>query len=125
MSCNCTNAEENNTIKFLRETTVRLVFSFDIDLSGFNSADFTIRKNYDTSPIIEKTITSLSGKSINVVLSPEETALFNDFMNERNSSKYIWGLNVTNGNGEIINVFPQTGNPAPLCIVYKNVVEEQ
>lgn len=126
MVCNCNCGDDETVIKFLRETTATIRFKFNVsDLSSFQGVKFTIRKNYEVAPIIEKTITELSGDSVIVTLMPDDTALFTEFLNGKNSVKYIWGLDLIVDNNEIINIFPKTGHPAPLCIVYKNVVEEE
>ena len=130
MSCKCNCSTDDTTIKFIRETTAALKFEFNVsDLSSFYGVHFTIRKDYKTAPIIDKTITGLSGDSVSIVLKPEDTALFIDslFQNGKNSLQYIWGLDliVNNDTPEIVNIFPETGKAAPLCIVYKNVVEEE
>jgi hypothetical protein len=126
MSCNCT--KDNAVIEFIRETSAYIRFVFNVeDLSSFEGVKFTIRKDYKTNPILEKTITNLADNSVLVELTPAETALFTEFQNGKNSAQYIWGLDLildsTNPKA-IINIFPKTGMPAPLCIVYKNVVEE-
>lgn len=124
MFCNC-NCSDNTTIKIIRETTASFLFVFNVsDLSSFAGLQFTIRKNYETAPIINENITGLSGNEIIVTLPPNKTALFTEFQNGKNSAQYIWGLDLLTNNGQIINIFPQTGNPAPLCIVYKHVPQE-
>ena len=131
MACKCNISSESTTIKFIRGTSVTVVFKFNVsDLSTFKGVKFAIRKNYQTDPIIEKTITSLSGDSVTVVLNLNDTGLFTDalFQNGKNSVQYIWGLDlIVNDNTppQIINIFPKTGEAAPLCIIYKNVVEEE
>lgn len=126
MVCNCNNAQDdNNTIQFIIGTTVNLSFIFDEDISSYTSAIFTIRKNYEVTPVINKTVSITSDNAIDITLTPVETALFTEFANGQNSAKYIWGLDVIDSvNGLQINVFPQIGEPAPLCIVYKHVVED-
>ena len=67
-------------------------------------------------------ITEFGENSLIVELTPEQTDLFNEFPNGQNSAKYIWGLDMIDSDNNLrINVFPQTGNAAPLCIVYKHV----
>jgi hypothetical protein len=126
MTCNCNNAiEDNNTIQFVAGTSVNLTFEFDEDISSYTSAQFVIRTNYETAPVINKTIAITETNTLNVVLSPQETSNFTSFTNGKNSTTYIWGLDVIDNTIDaIVNVFPQTGIPAPLCIVYKHVVED-
>lgn len=125
MNCKCNCNDDDTTIKFIRETTATFRFDFNVsDLSSFQGVKFSIRKNYEAIPVIEKTIIDLSGSSVTVVLTPEDTALFTEFLNGKNSARYIWGLDLIVNDNEIINIFPITGEAAPLCIVYKNVVEE-
>lgn len=122
MSCNCNCLNENNTIKFVAGTSCDLSFDFDEDISSYDSAQFVIRDNYATSPVINKTLTGFSGMTLEVNLTPSDTALFTEFQNGKNSATYIWGLDLIDSDQDIrINVFPQTGEPAPLCIVYKHV----
>ena len=125
MTCNCQNIENNDVIQFIIGTSANLSFEFEEDISSYTNAIFTIRKDYSLEPIISKTIDITEQYNINIVLTPEETSQFTEFNNNQNSAKYIWGLDVADSNtGSQINVFPQVGNPAPLCIVYKHVVEE-
>lgn len=120
MTCNCIN--ENNVIQFVKGTTVDLSFNFDEDISSYTSAEFVIRKNYDTPVILDKTVGIDSENTIDINLTPADTDDFNEFLNGKNSSQYIWGLDlIDSDNGIRVNVFPQTGEPAPLCIVYKHV----
>lgn len=123
MVCNCSNTQnENNVIQFIAGTSVNLTFNFDEDISSYTSASFVIRKDYQTEPIINKTIAITETDSLNVVLTPEETADFTEFANGKNNATYIWGLDLIDSvNNVVTNIFPQTGSPAPLCIVYKHV----
>ena len=122
MNCkhNCNNIDKS-VIMFVRGTTVNLKFTFNIDISSFDSAQFTIRKDYKTAPVINKTVSGFNENILLITLSNEETTQFNEFTNGQNFAQYIWGLNLSKDD-EITNVFPQTGKPAPLCIVQKNVV---
>ena len=125
MNCNtnCSCNADNNVIQFIKGTTVNLSFDFDEDISTYSNALFVIRKNYDANPVINKTITITEANTLTIELSKTETDNFDDFENGKTSSTYIWGLDlVDNNTGEQINVFPQVGEPAPLCIVYKHVV---
>lgn len=128
MNCNCnSNNNDNNTvIQFIAGTTVNLSFDFDEDISSYTDAKFVIRSDYDTTPVINKTIQIDSESPItilNIQLTPEETALFTQFANGKNNATYIWGLDLIDSANNIqVNVFPKTGNPAPLCIVYKHVI---
>lgn len=123
MTCNCNNnIQDDDTIQFIAGTTVNLTFSFDEDISSYTNANFVIRADYQTAPIINKTISITEQNVLNVVLTPEETANFTSFVNGKNSATYIWGLDVIDTVYNVVtNVFPQTGTPAPLCIVYKHV----
>ena len=122
--CNCNENVDQNVIMFVRGTSVNIKFTFNVDVSAYDSAQFTIRKDYQNLPVINKTITDFSEDIIILMLEPEETDLLNDFINGQSFSQYIWGLNLIK-DGQITNVFPQTGSPAPICIVQKNVVENQ
>lgn len=120
MNCKC--EENNNNIQFVKGTTVNLTFTFDEDISSYTSAEFVIRKNYDTPIILDKTVEIKSESTIEINLTPTDTSDFNEFLNGKNSTNYIWGLDLIDSDAGIrINVFPQTGDPAPLCIVYKHV----
>ena len=122
MTCNC-NINDDNTIQFVAGTSVNLSFDFDEDISSYTDAEFVIRPDYQTSPIIDKTISITEQYTLNIELSTAETGNFTNFPNGRNSASNIWGLDLIDSNtGERVNVFPQTGQPAPLCIVYKHVV---
>ena len=125
MVCNCNNADQSNTIKFVKGTTVNLTFNFDTDISTYTGAEFTIRKNYDTTPVIDMTEgIEITENTINLELTPSDTNNFTEFLNGKDSASYIWGLDLLDEANNIrINVFPQTGQAAPLCIVYKHVVE--
>lgn len=120
MVCNCIN--DDNTIQFIKGTTVNLSFDFDEDISSYTSAEFVIRKDYETTAVIDKTISGLSGKTLDIELTPTDTNGFTEFLNGKNSARYIWGLDLIDSVNDIrVNVFPKTGEPAPLCIVYKHV----
>lgn len=122
MTCNCNCMDENNVIQFIKGTSVNLTFDFDEDISSYSEAVFVIRKDYNTTAVIDKTITGFSANTLDVNLTPDETNLFTEFLNGKNSAKYIWGLDLIDSENNIrVNVFPQTGEPAPLCIVYKHV----
>lgn len=121
MKCNC-NCNDDNTIQFVKGTTVNLLFDFDEDISSYTSAEFVIRKNYDTPVILDKTVSIESESTIDISLTPTDTSDFNEFLNGKNSVQYIWGLDLVDSDAGVrVNVFPQTGEPAPLCIVYKHV----
>lgn len=124
MTCNCKNVQnDDNTIQFVAGTSVSLTFNFDEDISSYTSAEFVIRADYLSEPIIDKSIPITESNTLDIELTPAETANFTDFINGKNSATYIWGLDVLDSNADLrINVFPQTGCPAPLCIVYKHVV---
>ncbi len=126
MTCNCNNnIQDDDTIQFIAGTTVNLSFVFEEDISSYTSVIFTIRKDYSTDPVISKTASITNSNIVDITLTPYETGLFTEFNNNQNSAAYIWGLDILdNANGTQINVFPQVGNAAPLCIVYKHVVEE-
>lgn len=120
MTCNCNN--DNNVIQFVKGTTADVHFDFDEDISSYTSAEFVIRKNYDTPVILDKTVSIESENTVDINLTPTDTDDFNEFLNGKNSAQYIWGLDlIDSDNGVRVNVFPQTGEPAPLCIVYKHV----
>ena len=123
MTCNCNNfCNDDNTIQFIVGTSVNLSFDFDEDISSYTSAQFVIRADYQTVPVINKTFSVTEANTLNIELTPTETASFTNFANGKNSATYIWGLDlIDSSTGEIVNVFPQTGHPAPLCIVYKHV----
>ena len=122
MGCNC-NCANDNVIQFIAGTTVNLSFDFDEDISSYTSAKFVIRANYETAPVINKTINVTEAYKLNVKLTTTETSGFTDFQNGKNTATYIWGLDLLDSNtGDQINVFPQIGEPAPLCIVEKHVV---
>ena len=122
MTCNCNCSADNNTISFIKGTTFNVTFNFDEDISTYTQAEFVIRKDYTTSPVINKTIPELSALSFDLELTPGDTNSFTEFANGKNSARYIWGLDLVDSVNNIrVNVFPQTGEPAPLCIVYKHV----
>lgn len=125
MNCNanCSCNSDNNVIQFIKGTTVNLSFDFDEDLSTYTNAIFVIRKDYDIEPIINKTVSITEAFKLNIPLSKTETNDFVKFDNGKNSATYIWGLDILDNNtNEQIPVFPQAGEAAPLCIVYKHVV---
>lgn len=125
MNCNtnCSCAADNNVIQFIMGTTVNLSFDFDEDVSTYTDAKFVIRKNYDSAPIINKTISITEAHQVNIQIEKTETENYNDFENGKTSATNIWGLDLLDSNtGEQINVFPQVGEAAPLCIIYKHVV---
>lgn len=123
MTCNCMN--DDNTIQFVKGTTVNLSFDFDEDISSYTSAEFAIRKNYETATILDKTVSVEDSHTIDIALTPTDTNDFNEFLNGKNCANYIWGLDLIDSvNNVRVNVFPQTGEPAPLCIVYKHVIED-
>ena len=127
MVCECNNNINNDdsTIQFIAGTSFTLTVNFTEDISSYPNAIFAIRADYATAPVIQKTISVTEANSLDITLSPSETALFTDFKNGKNSAAYIWGLDLADSDNNIqVNVFPQTGNPAPLCIVYKHVIEE-
>ena len=125
MVCNCTDCTDENVIKIVRGCSCSVTFIFNCDISTYSSAEFVIRKNYDKAPVIEKTLTGFSENSVDLNLTPDETALLNEFDNGKSSSRYIWGLDFIDSLHEIrVNAFPQTGQAAPLCIVYKHVAGE-
>ncbi len=124
MTCNCKNIQnDDNTIQFVAGTSVNLTFNFDEDISSYTNAEFAIRGDYLSAPVINKTISITEPDSLEIELTPSETANFTNFINGKNSATYIWGLDLVDTDNDVrINVFPQTGQPAPLCIVYKHVV---
>ncbi|MBO7735026.1 MAG: hypothetical protein J6S67_20860 [Methanobrevibacter sp.] len=123
MTCNCNNMQTENVIRFVAGTTVNLHFNFDEDISTYTVAKFVIRADYTSAPIINKTVSISDAYTLDIELTPDETENFTNFDNGKNSATYIWGLDVLDTTENIqINVFPKTGNPAPLCVVYKHVI---
>lgn len=119
MNCNCSSDE--NVIKFIKGTSVSLKFNFVEDISTYTGAEFVISKDYGLPAIITKTITEFENNSINIELTPDDTNLFN-IGNPNNSASYLWALDLLDSvTGLRVNVFPKTGQAAPLCIVYKHV----
>ena len=122
MQCNCLTPE--TTILCTRGTSLSITFNFDTDISTYKSADFVIRKNYDTEPALIKSVELNGGQSFTVLLAPEDTEVLNDFENGKNQASYIWGLDLIDEEAEVrVCVFPMTGESAPLFIVYKHVAE--
>jgi hypothetical protein len=114
--------DENAIIRFVKGTSVNLAFEFDEDISSYTGAEFVIKKDYNTPAVITKTITDFEPHSFEVELTPQETEFSTEFLNGKNSAEYIWGLDILDSENDLrINVFPQTGSPAPKCIVYKHV----
>lgn len=118
MNCSC----DENTILCTEGTTLNLYFNFNENISVFDKAVFVVRKNADSIPVITKTITELKEDSAEVELSPTDTSKF-VFDNNKNQATYIWGLDLLGGTTRI-NVFPKTGESAPLFVVYKHIAEE-
>ena len=124
MTCNCLCPE--STILCTQGTSLSITFNFDTDISTFKSADFVIRKNFTQEPVIIKTIEISGNPSITINLTPEDTRLLNDFKNGENQASYIWGFDLVDEEANVrVNVFPLTGDPAPLFIVYRHVAEVQ
>ena len=120
MNCNCANTE--NIIQFVKGTTVNISFIFDEDITSYSYANFGIAKNYGETPIINENVSISADNTVNIELEPSQTDDFTEFLNGKTSAQYIWWLDVIDSDEGIrINVFPQTGEPAPLCIVYKHV----
>ena len=117
MVCDCIN---NNVIKFVKGTSFYIKFSFNEDISIYTNAEFIISKNYGITPVLNKTIPVTEANTITFEITVDDTNLFNDFENGKNSASYIWGLDLFDSSNRI-NVFPKTGEAAPLCIVYKHV----
>lgn len=123
MTCNCNNSqEETNTIQFIKGVTVSLTFNFDEDISTYTDAEFKIAKDYQSTPVIDKTISITENNKLDIELTPADTDSFSEFLNGKNSAVYLWSLDLIDSVNNIkTNVFPKTGTPAPLCIVYKHV----
>ena len=119
MVCSCIN-DNDNVIKFVKGTSLYIKFNFNEDISIYTDADLIIAKNYGVTPVITKSVSITEAKTITFELTVDDTNLFTEFENGKNSASYIWGLDLYDSSNRI-NVFPQTGNPAPLCIVYKHV----
>ena len=65
MNCNCDCSADNTTIRFIRGTSCNLLFKFNVkELSSFEGVNFTIRKDYNTTPVIDKTITTIIAKEM-------------------------------------------------------------
>ena len=119
MNCNC--LDENNIIQFIKGTSANISFDFDEDITSYNYAEFGIAKNYGDTPVFSKN-SSITDNTVEIELTPDDTDVFTDFLNGKNSSKYFWYLDLIDSDNDVrTNVFPQTGEPAPLCIVYKHV----
>lgn len=124
MSCNC-NIDEN-VLQITAGTTYTNTFTFEEDISSYSGAIFTIRKDYQTAPVIQLNLSITDPHTIDLTIDKTETANFTDFQNGKNSASYIWGLDLYDTTDNLqVNVFPVTGEPAPLCIVYKHVCGEQ
>ena len=116
MTCNCDNG---NVIKTTAGCSKTLTFTFDSDLDGYN-AEFCVRADLDTAPILTKTISDLSGNVLNVTLTPADMSVFT-FSDDDYAERYIWGLDVYNDSVRTA-VFPQLGETPPSFIVYRHVV---
>lgn len=122
MNCSCNNTDDT-LIEITAGTTFSISVEFDEDISDFTQALFTIRANYETYPVINKAFNIVNSRSVDISLTKNETAEFIDFTSGKSRMSYIWGLDLIDEGGTEINVFPQTGKPAPLCFVYRHVVE--
>lgn len=123
MGCGCnSNNTNDNTLKITIGTTYNFSVEFNEDITDFTQAIFTIRADYDSYPVINKAFDTLR-RSVNISLTKQETALLANFPSCKNRANYIWGLDLINNDGIEINIFPQTGEPAPACYVYRHVVE--
>ena len=116
MTCNC---NQKNTIQITAECSKTITFTFDSDLDGY-SAEFCVRADLDTTPVLTKTISDLSGNVLTVTLSPADMSVFS-FSDDDYTERYIWGLDVYNENIRTA-VFPQIGEMPPSFIVYRHVV---
>ena len=126
MSCNCNNQIIDNTIQFVVGTTVNLTIEFEEDISNFTSGQLTIRKDYNSEPILNKSVSITDSHIVKVELDTTDTGLFTEFERNKNSAQYIWGFDVVDSKtGVVINVFTKTVEHAPYCIVYKHVVNEE
>lgn len=115
MVCNCSNT---NDIKITQGCSKILDFNFDSDIEGYN-AQFVVKADIDSNPILTKTISDLSGMSFTLDLTPTDTGVF---VFEDYAKQYIWGLDLYNDN-ERLAIFPKTGDSPCNFIVYRHIGE--
>lgn len=118
MNCNC----DENTILCTEGTSLSLRFDFGEDISSFTNAIFVVRKNADSKPVIAKTVSGLVGNGVDIALTPAEMENFT-FDANKNQATYIWGLDLMDATTRV-NIYPKTGEVAPLFVVYKHIAEE-
>ena len=116
MTCNC--KQEDTTIEVTFGCSKELTFDFDSDLEGY-TAQFCVRADLDTAPVLTKTISDLTGTSLTFELSTSDNSVFSFGSNE-DVAQYIWGLDVYDETSRT-PVFPQTGQMPPLFLVFKHV----
>ena len=122
MTCNCNI--DSNTVLCTQGTSLVLTVKFDNDISTYKTAEFVVRKNFNSTPVISKIIDIEGLQELTIELTPEDTKALNDFNNGASQASYIWGLDLVDDEiGTRVSVFPKTGETAPLFIVYRHVVE--
>lgn len=87
--------------------------------SGFQ-ADFSVRKDYKSRVLLSKTFDIIDGQ-LSIYLSSEETSAL-PLENNQACTKYIWGVEIFNPDGERYSLIPKSGEHAPYFLLFPSAV---
>lgn len=111
--------EESLLIRGRKGDTASFTFEFDYDLSGY-TVHFYIKKNLNSSDeIIIKEYTNLTGTSVDVDLTIEDTEKLTSLANSY--STYYWGMKISKGTDYVETVIPQEFKNPPMMYIYPEI----
>lgn len=111
--------EDSLLIRGRKGDTASFTFEFDYNLSDY-TVYFYVKKNLSSSDeVITKTYSNISGQSIEVNLTIEDTEKLTSVAGSY--STYYWGLKITKGKDYAETVIPQDFKNPPMMYIYPEI----
>jgi hypothetical protein len=111
--------EDSLLIRGRKGDTASFTFEFDYDLSDY-TVYFYVKKNLNSlDEIIEKEYSNISGASVDVDLTVEDTEKLTSVANSY--SIYYWGVKITKGSEYAETIIPQEFKNPPMMYIYPEI----
>lgn len=111
--------EDSLLIRGRKGDTASFTFEFDFDLSDYTVYFYVKRNLKSTDEVITKEYTDLTGTSVDVNLTANDTD--NLTSTAGLYSTYYWGLKITKGDDYVETVIPQEFKNPPMMYIYPEI----
>lgn len=111
--------EDSLLIKGRRGDTASFTFNFNKDMSPYTVHFYILKNIYSADAVIDKKYEKLTGTSITVNLTVEDTRKLSPLTNSYNT--YYWGVKITNGTDFAQTLIPQEFRNPPMMYIYPEI----